>query len=261
LLGKHEDTKCDGCHLTKVYKDAPKDCSGCHQKDDKHKGRYGLKCDSCHNANSWKEITFFHDRDTRYPLRWKHVDVKCDDCHKGNLYTDKLASDCISCHKKDDKHEGQEGTSCEDCHNERDWKLVPKFDHDLTKFPLLGKHNTAKCSGCHETPRYKDAKSDCISCHKKDDTLHKGRLGSRCDSCHSANNWKEWHFDHDKTRFKLVNGHYNIACESCHKKVTEDLALPINCYSCHADKDVHDGRYGRNCEKCHSDKNWATIRR
>ena len=269
LRDKHADpkVKCEDCHKTKIYTDAPKDCYGCHQKDDDkngHKGKYGRKCESCHVEKGWKTIRFDHDRDTKYPLRGKHADpkVKCKDCHTTErLYEDKLKSACIACHRKDDKHKGQEGDLCEQCHVEQNWKTTKnKFDHDLTNFPLLGKHRI-DCAKCHKTAEFKDAKSACISCHEKDDQ-HKMRLGSVCEDCHNALSWKRWDFDHDKrTRFKLDGAHRRIDCYACHSKPVKGRALlPMACDTCHDHDDAHGGAFGKQCERCHITRDWATIK-
>jgi hypothetical protein len=266
LHGKHVTTKCEDCHKSKVYNEAPRDCNGCHQKDDMdkgHKGRYGPKCETCHTEKEWKEIKFDHNRDTKYALRGKHIPVKCDDCHKGDLYRDHVKQDCIFCHKKDDKHEGQEGERCERCHVEEDWKKTTRFDHGLTRFPLLGKHEKVECKDCHKSLRYKDAKIDCVSCHKKDDDkTHKGRLGTKCELCHNARDWKTWTFDHDtQTRFKLDGGHKKVDCYGCHiRPVTGRALLPMECVACHDRDDVHDGRYGKQCERCHLTSAWRDLR-
>jgi len=265
LLGKHDKIRCDDCHKSKVYNEAPKDCIGCHKKDDTHKGRYGLKCETCHNANLWKgkEIIFDHDRDTKYPLRGKHITTKCDDCHKGDLYKDKLKEDCLSCHKKDDKHEGQEGPKCERCHVEKDWKTIVRFDHGLTKFPLLGKHEKVECKKCHESPRFKDAKSDCVSCHDKDDQkVHRRRLGTLCEICHNARDWKKWDYDHDlRTHFKLDGGHKGLDCYACHKQpMAKRAELSMACGACHSGDDVHEGKFGKACDQCHVTSKWKIIK-
>ena len=54
-----------------------------------------------------------------------------------------------------------------------------------------------ECKDCHKSPRFKDAKIACVSCHLKDD-VHKKTLGPACEQCHNARNWKAWDFDHDK---------------------------------------------------------------
>jgi hypothetical protein len=268
LLGKHVDTKCDACHKDKNYKETPRTCYGCHKKDDDgnkgHKGLYGEKCDSCHNAKAWKPSTFNHDVDTKYALRGKHRSTKCGDCHTGNLYKVKLAQDCNSCHQKDDTHKGSLGKECGSCHSERDWKEKAKFDHDKTKFPLLGKHIDTKCDACHKSKDYKEAPKDCYSCHKKDDK-HEGTLGEKCESCHGEKDWKTTtgRFDHDKTKFQLRNGHAGpkVKCSDCHKDARSFRKTPMDCYACHKKDDKHEGQQGRECEKCHVDKDWKTVPR
>jgi Cytochrome c3 len=272
LKGGHADpkVKCEDCHKSKVYTDAPKDCWSCHKNDDDdngHKGRYGKKCEDCHVEKNWKTIKFDHDRDTKYPLRGKHKTTKCDDCHTGknqnSLYDDKLKEECIACHKKDDKHKGKEGDRCEKCHWERDWKTTKdKFDHGLTRFPLLGKHADpkVKCNDCHKTQEYSDAKIACWACHEKDDK-HKRRLGKLCEQCHNSVDWKRWDFNHDtRTHFKLDGAHKKLTCYDCHNKPTDDAKLPMACVACHENDDVHGGSFSRQCERCHVTKDWRTIK-
>src|SRR5581483_11816317 len=135
-------------------------------KDDVHKARYGEKCASCHSEKDWRALLFDHNRDTRYPLRGKHASVKCDSCHTGNLYRDKLASTCVACHRKDDKHKGQEGNKCESCHSERTWKDM-RLDQGLTRFPLLGAPVKVECKQCHPTAAFKDASTPCVACTRR----------------------------------------------------------------------------------------------
>ena len=264
LRGKHRLAKCEACHTGFLYKEKLKtDCYACHKKDDDtkgHKGRYGGKCETCHVEKDWRVIVFDHNRDTKYPLRGKHVKVRCDDCHTGDLYKQKLRNDCFACHEKDDKHEGQEGKKCETCHNETSWTTT-RFDHGLTRFPLLGKHVKVECKECHPKPTFKDAKTECVACHRKDDK-HKKRLGVQCELCHNARDWKRWDFDHDKrTKFKLDGGHKGLDCHACHSRpVEKDLRLPTLCVSCHEDVDVHNGSFGRECERCHVSSSWKKVR-
>ena len=121
LTGKHRDAKCESCHKSgvtaqpgKAREKAPRYCSGCHTDDDQkkgHKGKFGERCDTCHTTKEWKDITFKHDRDTKYQLRGKHAEAKCVDCHTGFLYREKTPTACISCHRKDDDEKGHKGTS------------------------------------------------------------------------------------------------------------------------------------------------------
>jgi len=261
LTGKHRTTKCEDCHAGILYQEKLKTtCIACHKKDDEHKGRYGEKCDGCHVTRDWKAVTFDHDRNTKYPLRGKHAKTKCDSCHTGHLYKQKLSTVCFACHEKDDKHKGQEGKKCDSCHNEQNWK-VGKFDHGLTRFPLFGKHVKVECKECHKTPQFKDARSDCVGCHDKDDT-HKRKLGTRCETCHNAADWKRWDFDHNKrTKFMLDGAHSRLDCLACHTRpMTGKLTAPATCAGCHTGDDIHDGRFGRQCDRCHYTDNWGRIK-
>jgi len=260
LTGKHADIKCNACHKDTRYRETPRTCIGCHKTDDKHKGQFGEKCESCHGTRDWKTITFNHDRDTKYVLRGKHKTAKCESCHKGNLYTEKLTSACIDCHRKDDKHKGTLGDKCGSCHTERDWKEPGGFDHDKTKFPLLGKHAKVECKDCHKSTMFKEAPSTCIGCHKKDDK-HEATLGESCADCHTERDWKASKFDHDRTKFKLRGGHSapKVKCEACHKDQKSYRKTPTDCYSCHKKDDKHEGQQGQRCDQCHVDRDWKTT--
>ncbi len=286
LRFKHKDAKCEACHKGGVTgKNAkreklPTNCYGCHKKDDDekgHKGRYGEKCETCHNEKDWKKALFNHDKDTKYVLKGKHKQAKCDGCHQpafGNIYQHKLDTKCFSCHKKDDQekgHKGQLGEKCEDCHDEKQWKGV-KFDHNKSKFPLVGSHVKVECKDCHKTPAFKDAKTDCYSCHKDplpgkaktSGDVHKGAFGQKCDACHNMRDWKSWDFDHDKTTFKLDGKHVKVKCNDCHTKPAQPVGGKLTparpCYSCHAQDDVHDGGFGMQCDRCHVTSDWRTVR-
>lgn len=265
LTGKHAKVQCKDCHTSAVFNHAPKACIGCHAKDDTHKGTLGEACADCHNDLDWKKSSFNHDK-TRFALLGKHAKAKCDACHKAAAgrtpqYKD-APKDCWGCHQRDDKHEGQEGKACGSCHDEKAWKPAPRFDHGLARFPLLGKHGPVDCKKCHETPRYKDAKTACVACHAKDDA-HKKKLGPDCGQCHNAQNWKSWVYDHDKrTRFALDGAHKKVGCEACHRKPVDDRpTLASACVACHQKDDVHEGSYGRQCQQCHATDAFKNIRK
>jgi hypothetical protein len=265
LLGKHLKIECKACHKSVLFKEAPKDCIGCHKKDDKHETNLGTACQDCHIERDWKTTTRFNHDKTKFVLRNAHADklLKCNACHKDLRSFRNTALDCFSCHKKDDKHEGQQGPKCETCHTDRNWKET-RFDHNLSRFPLTGKHIGTACKKCHETPRYKDAKKDCLSCHTKDDK-HKQKLGTQCETCHTTRAWSLWQFDHDlKTRYKLDGGHRKVACEACHQAPAPRgktiAAVGSNCINCHRGEDVHDNQFGNRCEQCHVSESWKKLK-
>lgn len=266
LTGKHVDTKCASCHKDKDYKNTPKACVSCHRDDDNsakgHKGQFGEKCDTCHDAKAWKPATFNHDADTKYPLRFKHKAVKCASCHTAPLYKTKTSTECIACHQDDDKHKGSLGRECGACHTEKSWKEMAKFDHDKTAFPLLGKHDDIKCDACHKSANYKEAPKECVACHRKDDK-HEGTLGDKCGACHGEKDWKTTtgRFDHAKSKFPLTGGHAaaKVKCADCHRDIRSYRKTPSDCFSCHEKDDKHQKQLGRECAQCHVDRNWKTI--
>lgn len=265
LTGKHIDTACADCHKDKNYKETPRACVACHKRADDtkgHKGQFGDKCESCHGTKSWKGSSFNHDTETKYALRGKHRSAECTDCHTGPLYKTKLASDCFSCHKVDDKHKGSLGKECGSCHTELGWKQKSKFDHAKTSFPLLGKHIEAECKACHQSAMFKEAPKECVGCHKKDDK-HEATLGTQCGDCHTEKNWKTTtgRFDHDRTQFKLRNAHAlpAVKCSACHQSLSSFRKTPLDCYSCHKKDDKHEGQQGTKCEQCHTDKSWKVA--
>lgn len=265
LRGKHADVECRSCHRDATgYKGAPQTCIGCHQKDDAHRARYGEQCASCHSEKSWRDIVFRHDRDTKYALAGKHMRVKCDSCHIGHVYRDKLATDCYACHRKDDKHNDQLGRRCDACHDTTDWKRTVRFDHNASRFALLGRHAQVECKNCHASPAFRDAPRACVSCHAKDDR-HKGTLGSDCAQCHNPRDWRIWDFDHTRrTRFALDGAHGRVTCAGCHRApapVGKPIpALGTTCVACHRGDDPHSGDFGAQCERCHRTGNWRDIK-
>lgn len=253
LLGAHQKVVCASCHSGERYTGLAVTCISCHTLQDKHAGKYGPKCETCHTNEKWSTINFDHAKATKFPLRGLHAKAKCDACHIGNLYKDKLPVACSGCHAASDPHKGQLGTKCEQCHKETGWRQKVDFDHDVTRFPLVGLHARVPCEECHRSQRFKDTALACQSCHK--DTRHEGRLGASCSLCHNPNGWAFWRFDHAKqTKFALTGAHQGLDCHACHKsKSAGKIQQPgTTCHGCHSGDDVHSGAFGRTCEQCHT---------
>ena len=264
LSGKHVDVKCDACHKNAVFTEAPQACVACHRKDDDgvrgHKGRFGDKCETCHDAKGWKPSTFKHDTATRYALLGRHRDTTCSACHKGTLYRDKLGTGCVDCHRADDKHKESLGTECQSCHVETRWSETRRFDHGRTKFVLRGKHTETKCTECHKTTSYKVAQSTCVACHRKDDS-HRPSLGEQCEACHVEVGWKDLsRFDHARSRFALRGRHLEAKCGDCHKTPAY-RATATDCIACHRKDDKHEGTLGTACADCHGEADWKRTPR
>ena len=262
LTGAHAEVGCKSCHPGERYKATPTQCVACHKEQDKHKGLRGVKCESCHATKAWSDVAFNHDTDTKFPLRGKHVTASCESCHKSDPRQVKLSTQCAACHAKDDAHKGQNGKECQSCHRESDkgWKSGVVFDHGLTKFPLLGRHASAKCELCHHDKDHKMVAKTCVGCHKTSD-VHAGRLSGDCARCHNPAGWKRWQFNHaQQARFALTGRHATASCHACHtQKSVAKIALPRDCYGCHKAQDHHAGAYGRDCGKCHTTKTFGTA--
>lgn len=263
LTGGHAGLKCDDCHAGSKFAHAAssRQCSDCHAKDDVHKGVNGPKCADCHRATKWTDVTFDHAKSAHFALNGAHASLKCTDCHVQPAAVVKLGTRCVDCHRKDDPHEGQLGERCESCHAESHFDANVRFDHDLTSFPLLGKHASVKCDGCHATQKFHDAPGRCVDCHAKDDA-HAKRLGSDCGLCHNPNGWRRWIFDHAKTGFALDGAHAKADCLDCHRKPLAGAPkLATDCGSCHRGDDVHHGEFGQDCARCHTTTSFAAVRR
>ncbi|HHH35376.1 MAG TPA: cytochrome C [Gammaproteobacteria bacterium] len=261
LVGGHKQALCDDCHKKgNIYKEkTPTLCYDCHRSDDFHKGRYGRKCKDCHTPRDWGKARFDHDK-TDFPLRGRHEKVPCDDCHTGDLYKDKLKTQCYACHRLDDVHKGESGKRCERCHDARGWGKRVVFDHDLSRFPLIGLHAVTPCEECHLDAAFRGAARECAACHRADDE-HKGRLGPHCNRCHNPNGWALWRFDHDKdTDYKLTGAHRKLLCKDCHQDpVRDEVHLATACGACHREDDPHEGGFGSHCERCHNTDDFEEV--
>jgi hypothetical protein len=203
----------------------------------------------------------------------KKLETECQQCHVRMRETtqNKL---CLDCHEKIaadvNNKSGFHGKSkqatskdCKDCHTDHKgrqaniiWLDKDRFDHDLTDYPLQGKHQQSECITCHKKDKkYREVSSTCIACHKEDDA-HKNKLGEKCGSCHNSKSWTSEQFDHDKTDFKLNHAHQKVACDLCHVE-NQYKDTPKKCFSCHTIKDVHQNRFGNQCQDCHNEKKWS----
>jgi len=206
---------------------------------------------TCHRPSGWKPVKYDHLAKHKYALNGKHEKLACHTCHTASIKTQELPKECFGCHQADDVHAGGMGRDCAACHRETGWRDQVRFDHDLTRFPLVGLHASVGCEQCHADRRYRGTPTKCIACHKADDN-HKGALGDGCATCHNPNGWAHWQFDHSVTAFPRDGAHAKLACQQCHVKSTHEVKLSHECVACHATDDVHDGNFGRDCARCHS---------
>ncbi len=272
LEGKHENLNCNKCHNRVKSVKTENDymlnfkikyelCTDCHE--DYHKGAFsGRKdndCKFCHSVYGFIPVFFTierHNRETRFILAEAHSTLPCSDCHISNgkekFHWDELI--CQSCHV--DNHGGQFSntrgrTLCEKCHKTTIWKDL-KFEHNETRFKLIGKHSKVKCDECHNQKinidgktivKYKGTPMECFSCHRD---IHLGQFADsngfvKCDRCHNSYGWKELIFDHNRdSKFKLTGAHENVACLKCHRlessvkgEFVRFKPTPTRCEDCH----------------------------
>lgn len=288
LSGKHIGIDCKECHKvnTKNGKEFQQftniphsDCVACHK--DPHKGRIEGKCSQCHTDRSFTEFIWrarFDHATTDFKLKGKHTSIDCFECHKKTTDAARVfqfspavsENQCAACHQ--DVHKGKLGTNCSQCHTETSFVSLTSntktsFNHNVTDYPLEGKHLGVDCMKCHKG-RYTDPInfSACKNCHTD---YHKGELTKNgispdCAECHSV---KEG-FDHSsyslaqhqKTKFPLEGGHAATPCFACHvsEKRWSFKKDGSACTQCH--KNVHEDRFAVNgitdCKRCHDVESW-----
>jgi nitrate/TMAO reductase-like tetraheme cytochrome c subunit len=272
--------KCLNCHKPiKLLIDAQK---GYHSSNEV-KGKDCFICHNDHHGRNFQIIKFdktnFNHSTTGFELKGVHARKDCKSCHKAEFIKDPelkkntstylgLGTECLSCH--DDFHKGKMSPNCSGCHGFESFKNVTGFDHNTTKFPLLGKHKIVVCDKCHKSTIV-DGKavrqlvgiefSNCTSCHKD---VHENKFGQNCKQCHTEESFHTIkgvsNFDHSKTDFKLVGKHQFVACKSCH---ITNLTNPIKfdrCTNCHTD--YHKFEFVKNgiapdCNQCHTNNGFS----
>ena len=159
-------------------------------------------CSMCHVGTDWRELTadfeFDHFAETGVALEGAHASALCLRCHNDRGPAGAFAAQgCAGCHE--DVHRGQLGKSCDDCHNEANWRVDDAVArHRQTRFPLVGVHAAVSCRRCHpgaEVGAFAPTPIDCVDCHRDDlaaattpDHFALGYVQS-CDRCHSPFDW------------------------------------------------------------------------
>ncbi len=262
LAGAHAKVACAACHANRQYRGvAFTTCESCHK--DPHQARMGRACASCHSERSWRSTSLDHAR-TVFPLRGKHATVACAACHVKPAALVRLPSGpCATCHK--DPHQGEFTKDCVACHTETTW-AKGTFDHGSTRFALTDGHAGRLCTSCHtkaldKVRDYRGLKTSCDSCHAD---VHRGELGTRCETCHSARTWDVKTFTHAQPRAFFDGRHAPLTCSQCHAGTLQPTrtsasvpALRVGfattataCTACHVD--VHLGQLKTDCERCHT---------
>lgn len=234
LQGMHQQVSCAACHAgarTLVdLQSTPQDCLSCHHQDDPHQGKYGQDCAACHSAKGWLPAEFDHNL-ADFKLEGQHQEVPCQRCHVNGVYKG-TPTDCYSCHRQDDEHNGDFGTKCSSCHTPQNWDQAT-FDHNLSKFPLTGAHVAVRCETCHQNGVFKGLASTCASCHA-DPEFHLGLFGTLCEDCHNTSNWSLAVFNLPHPEPNVDEGgtginHGGATCRQCHPATFQQSS----CIACH----------------------------
>jgi hypothetical protein len=273
LEGAHARVDCGKCHTGTNRRNNPtyiglsNTCASCHE--DKHQGRFGRDCKTCHDQVSWKNLDldpFNHDL-ARFALRGKHRQTPCAKCHGEPPKYQPLAYDaCTSCHQ--DPHRGKLGLDCEGCHREDSWKII---DMKRTAHPGLNiqaGHARVQCRTCHDrgTLVAPSRGSRCVSCHAP---VHEAKFGNDCAECHAQIRWLGLpdalgRRVHGRTNYPLEGKHEDTPCDACHspKRARAARFRQVafeNCADCHRDR--HKGQFadrsGGECAACHDVNGFA----
>lgn len=310
LKDSHAELQCRDCHkaefitdksvflekgkvLDRTFLGLKQACATCHT--DVHKGELGNQCQDCHGETSWKPAPGFDHNNTSFKLTGLHINLKCIACHsdygKSNVEPKSISfkvaafAECSSCHN--DPHEGKLGNRCMDCHNTSGFTRLNRgvsFDHDITRFPLRGRHSSLECQVCHKpgTPKRGIEFAECMDCHSDP---HRGQFADHssrgnCADCHSVEGFKPADFtmmDHQSTSFPLEGAHRAIPCFACHMEKEPQILragqspamnrfniAAENCTSCHTD--IHAGSVDpymastQSCLGCHTNDSWTSVR-
>jgi nitrate/TMAO reductase-like tetraheme cytochrome c subunit len=277
LIGQHSVVNCRQCHTSLIFSDAKSksDCNKCH--NDIHQATVGEDCSRCHTPVSWlvNNINEIHQM-SRFPLVGAHRTADCFQCHKSDSRArfDVTGVNCIDCHR----HNYLATTSpnhiisgfseeCITCHSINSFQWAGSgFSHNY--FPLKQGHSNLKCTDCHLTNVYSDAKPDCYSCHQLNYNATTNpdhivsKFSTNCQECHSLSpGWKPTTFDH--TRFPLTLGHASPTCTDCHKGGNYS-STSSDCYSCHQtdyNNSINPNHktlsFSTTCSSCHTtDPGW-----
>jgi len=277
LVGGHALPSCYSCHNQNTFQGLTPECYSCHRpnyeatKNPNHiSAGLPTTCNVCHSISAWAPANFNHNI-TQFPLTGKHANLNCADCHK-NGYTG-TSTECYSCHQQDYQSTNDPNhvqlnypQDCKACHNTSGWGDA-KFDHNLSNFPLTGKHTSVSCADCH-TNGYNGTSPECYSCHQPDyqsvsNPNHvQQNYPKDCIACHNTSGWGDAKFDHNSSSFPLTGKHTSVNCADCHK--TGYSGTPTDCYSCHqpdyqsvSNPNHVQQNYPTDCTACHNTAGWG----
>jgi hypothetical protein len=291
LQQAHTAAECRDCHQPKyilaqklkerqnTWLGLGTSCTDCHP--DYHQGTLSDKCTDCHSQQDFVSVPHFSHDEAKYVLRGKHLDVACAECHEISVrngqgfqqFTGLRFANCNACHQ--DVHDAKFGNNCSSCHSEESFhqiKNLNNFNHDMTNYPLEGRHQQVNCNECHTGDfKRRVAHERCIDCHSD---YHQGELMHQekpqdCDACHSVEGFGHFSFSierHNQSNFVLDGAHLATPCIACHLQKDDRWhfrQIGIRCNDCH--ENIHTGIISESyfeqngCSGCHSTAMWSTI--
>ncbi|TFG97072.1 MAG: hypothetical protein E4H13_11435 [Calditrichales bacterium] len=295
LDGKHTQLKCRQCHreenvsekdiflknnknLQRTYLGLSDKCITCHK--DPHQGQFKQSCETCHSTALWKPVQSFDHQKTAYPLTGAHRNTVCSGCHPLNkdkmMHFRPIKHDaCTDCHK--DPHNSRLGLQCGKCHTTSAWRGQVKagFNHDATRYPLKGKHQSIDCKGCHppnqslKNVRYKFCRDCHTDYHRNAFKNHSSR--GACEACHTVDGFLPSTFgivEHQKSDYPLAGAHLAVPCIACHSKANGPPRFSFanrDCEVCHTNPHGEEARQfsqsapDQGCAFCHKYDSWQTV--
>jgi hypothetical protein len=242
-----------------------------------HGTEFRMDCARCHTPEGWGVLrpdTDFDHAETGFELRGAHAGAGCRACHQDPVFH-RIGVLCADCHT-DTAHRGELGFDCGRCHDESSWRLSAAmlFEHEQTRFPLVGRHALVDCETCHSSTQhneYVNLPAYCVHCHTEDYLASRSPdhaalgLSADCERCHSAFHlfWSQAEFQHPAS-FPLTGVHDVGECAACH---TPSNPLPIgsDCFGCHADDygnatpDHIGGGFPTDCSWCHDPDGFSDV--
>jgi len=166
---------------------------------------------------------------------------------------------------------GNLNVPCQNCHTASGWRpirAIPEFDHNQTRYPLRGMHQSVTCIQCHVKPVFTSVGQRCQDCHAD---IHKRQLGANCEQCHTVRGWQVsiQQIQQHNNRFPLTGAHAAVDCDSCHKGAANSKfqTMSTDCYSCHAadykaatNPNHVTAKFSTTCDGCHGTDNWLSAK-
>jgi hypothetical protein len=166
---------------------------------------------------------------------------------------------------------GNLSLACETCHTSTSWRPIrpnPDFNHNETRYPLRGMHQSVGCRQCHAKMIFTDVGATCAECHAD---IHKRQFGGKCEECHTVRGWlvSLQSVKQHSNRFPLLGAHAAVDCASCHKNAAAGtfVGLSTDCASCHLDRYRNNGAFDHaaanlplKCDICHRMDSWKGAR-